>query len=173
MTEQNAVNESTLTPQLMGAAASRLVGASIGDIATVFSRSPAQKHYTFADMEWMVLPPVYMGQFYVAEMVHAESGLHAPIAAATWAFVSAEVDQRIRANPASRIRLRPDEWTSGGIGWIVDLAGPPNGVMAAVDWMLAGPFKDREASLIVFDARGQTRIESLKTFAAAAHGSPP
>ena len=34
---------------------SKLVSASIGDIAVVFSKSAAHKHYTFADLEWMIL----------------------------------------------------------------------------------------------------------------------
>jgi len=70
------------------------VAASIGDISTVFSRSPAHKLFTFADMDWMVLPSVFRGQFHVAEIANNDSGLHAPIAVATRAFVSEEVGQR-------------------------------------------------------------------------------
>ena len=85
----------------MGAAASKLVVASIGDISTVFNRSPAHKHYTFADVDWVALPPVFKGRFHVAEIADMQSGLNPPIAAATWAFVLPKVGQRIRTDPAS------------------------------------------------------------------------
>ncbi|WP_158816036.1 toxin-activating lysine-acyltransferase [Methylocapsa sp. S129] len=56
----------SLDPALVGAAASKLFAASIGDIVVVLSRSPAHKHYSLAHIEWMALPPVAAGQFYVA-----------------------------------------------------------------------------------------------------------
>ena len=92
----------------------------------------------------MILPPVLSGQFYVAELANKETGFHAPIAVATWAFVSEEIDKRLQSDPAPRIRLRPEEWRSGDIGWIVDLAGDPRGIQGALEWLKAGPFKDKE-----------------------------
>ena len=47
----------------VGAAISKLISASIGDLVVVMSKSPAHKHYSLADIEWMVLPPVLAGQF--------------------------------------------------------------------------------------------------------------
>ena len=49
----------------VGAGLSNLVSASAGEIAMVFSRSPAHKHFSLADIEWMILPAVVRGQFYV------------------------------------------------------------------------------------------------------------
>lgn len=63
-----------IPPQAVGAAVSKLISATIGEIAVIFSRSPAHKHHTFADLEWMVLPAVLTGQVYVAEMMHNERG---------------------------------------------------------------------------------------------------
>jgi hemolysin-activating ACP:hemolysin acyltransferase len=40
----------------VGAAASKLFAASVGDMVVVLSRSPSHKHYSLADIEWMVLP---------------------------------------------------------------------------------------------------------------------
>ena len=165
VTDQNADAPPVLSPQLMGAAASKLVAASIGDIAMVFSRSPAHKHYSLADIEWMILPAVFSAQFYVAEIAHTENGLHAPIAVATWAFVSEEVDRRIRETPGQRIRLRPDQWKCGDIAWIVDLAGNPRGIAKAVEWLRAGPFKERDAWLALPDGRGGARVETIACLA--------
>jgi len=48
---------------------------------------------------------------------------------------------------------------------IVDLAGDPSGIRAALGWLQAGPFKQREAWLVVSDRRGMARIEPLTTVA--------
>lgn len=138
----------------IGAATSKLIAASIGDIVTVFSRSPAHKHFSLADIEWMVLPAVLNGQFYVAEFAHKETGFRATIAVMTWAFVSEEVDRRICDNPSRSIRLRPEEWESGGAAWIADLVGDPRGIAGAVEWLNADPFKERNANIAVRDATG-------------------
>jgi hemolysin-activating ACP:hemolysin acyltransferase len=145
----------------LGAAVSKLVAASVGDIAVVFSRSPAHKHYSLADIEWMILPPVFNGQFYVAEAASAESGFRAPIAIATWAFVSEEVDHRLCADSAPRVRLRPDEWKGGEIAWIVDLAGNPRGVAGALQWLKSGPFKDKDAKVSAPRGDGRIQVETL------------
>ena len=149
-----------LDKRLLGAAAAKLVAASIGDSAIVMSRSPAHKHFSLADIEWMILPPVLTGQFYVAEMAHEETGFHVPIALATFAFVSEDVDHRLQSDLSRAPRLRPDEWQSGEIGWIIDLAGDPRGISAALEWLKAGPFKARSAKLILRDGAG-ARVETL------------
>ncbi len=46
----------SIPPAQLGAAASKLVAASIGDIAMVLSRSLAHRHFLTAYIEWMVLP---------------------------------------------------------------------------------------------------------------------
>ena len=68
----------------LGAAASALVSAAIGEIAVVYSRSPEHKHYSLADIEWLILPAVLRGQFYVAQAARKDSGFRAPIPVATW-----------------------------------------------------------------------------------------
>ena len=152
------------------AAASKLFAASVGDIVSVFSRSPAHKHYSLADIEWMVLPAVAAGQFYVVEAADKERGFRAPIAVATWAFVSEEVDRRLRGDLSRPIRLRPDEWKSGEIGWIVDLVGAPTGMRQALTWLREGPFKERKAKLVTGagTGTGRARVETLDSLAIGA-----
>jgi len=142
--------------------------ASLGEIAYVYSRSPALNHHSLADMEWQILPAVLNGQFYVVTAANDLTGLPAPIAAATWAFVSPEVDARLTSNP-SRIRLRPREWKCGEIGWIVDWAGDPPGVAAAIAWLKAGPFKDKNAKIVVRELCGPAHVTTLDDVAAASH----
>jgi cytolysin-activating lysine-acyltransferase len=150
-----------------GAAASKLVAASIGDIAVVLSRSPAHKHYSLADIEWMILPPVFNGQFYVAEAANAETGFRAPIAVATWAFVSDEVDRRLSAEATPRVHLRPDEWRCGEIAWIIDLAGSRHGVAGTLQWLKSTLFKDKDAKVLARDAKGMAHPATLDPLASA------
>ena len=140
--------------------------ASIGEIAVVYSRSPALSHYSLADTEWLILPAILNSQFYVVKAASDLTGFHAPIAAVTWAFVSPEVDARLSSAPSHRSRLGPREWKCGEIGWIVDWAGEPPGVAAAIAWLKAGPFKDRGAKIIVRELAGLARVTTLDAVAA-------
>src|SRR5689334_14414833 len=78
-------------------------------IVSVLMRSPHYKHYTLADLEWLVLPPLVAGQFSVAEASIGASGPKVPAAIALWASVSAEVDKRLSGDLSAPMRLRPDE----------------------------------------------------------------
>jgi cytolysin-activating lysine-acyltransferase len=151
----------SLDPTQVGAALSKLFAASIGDMVVVLSRSPAHKHYSLADIEWMVLPPASAGQFYVAEAADKERGFRAPIAIVTWAFVSEEVDVRLQHAAGQLIRLRPDEWKSGDIAWLIDAAGDAAGVRSALQWLAAGPFKERSLKMTVRGADGVAGVTTL------------
>jgi len=144
----------------VGAAFSKLFAASIGDMVVVLSRSPAHKHYSLADIEWMVMPPVSMGQFYVVEATDTKHGFRSPVAAVTWAFVSDEVDQLLQKQAESLRRLRPDQWNCGAIGWLLDAAGDVDGVRKALQWLAEGPFKERPLKMTVHGA-GATKVTTL------------
>jgi hypothetical protein len=58
---------------------------------------------------------------------------------------------------------------SGEIAWIVDLVGAPVGIAKAVEWLKAGPFKEREAVLISRDRSGP-RVVTLDEFAVNGRG---
>jgi hemolysin-activating ACP:hemolysin acyltransferase len=146
----------------VGAALTKLFAASIGDMVVVLSRSPAHKHYSLADIEWMVMPPVSLGQFYIVEAMDKKRGFRAPIAAVTWAFVSEEVDRRLtEQGVGSPVRLRPDEWKSGEIAWLIDAAGSGEGFNTALRWLLAGPLKQRSVKAALRDTDGARRIKVL------------
>ena len=68
-----------------------------------------------------------------------------------------------------RIRLRPNEWKCGEIGWIVDWAGDPPGVATAIAWLKAGPFKHRNAKIVVRELSGLAHVTTLDDVAAATH----
>ena len=97
-THQASVDGREPPPKQVAAAMSKLISASIGEIAVVFARAEATKHHQLADIEWLIMPAVLSGQFYVVEATDKQSGVSAPVAAVTWARVSAEVDQRLTEN---------------------------------------------------------------------------
>jgi hypothetical protein len=82
-------------------------------------------------------------------------------AVATWALVSEEVDRRLREQAGRHLRLRPDEWTSGEIGWLIDAVGRPVDVRSAMQWLAGGPFKERPLNVIVRDAQGAASATTL------------
>ena len=154
----------------LGAAASKMFAASIGEIVTILSRSPAHKHYSLADIEWMVLPPVAAGQFYVVETAHQQQGFRAPIAFVAWAFVSEEVDARLSAQVGGpRVLLRPDEWMSGDVAWLIFAVGHADGVNEALRWLKEGPFRDRPLKLVA--ETEDRKVQSLHDLALVTRGA--
>ncbi|MDB5394410.1 MAG: ltxC [Rhodospirillales bacterium] len=82
-----------------------------GEIVWLMTQSPAHKHYSLVDLEWMVMPALLLQQF---RLFHDKGR---PVGAALWAFLSQEGEAKL---PNSPLRLRPDEWKSGiGVGWSI------------------------------------------------------
>ena len=79
-------------------------------VISVLMRSPHYKHYTLADLEWLVVPPLLAGQCAVMEATI--NGRQVPVAVALWASVSQEVDKRLSENLTAPVKLRPEEWQS-------------------------------------------------------------
>ena len=98
---------------------------AFAQIVSLLMRSPLYRHFAIADLEWLVIPPLATGMFALAEMKAQANGPSFPAAAVLWASVSPEVDARLSANLSAPIRLRPDEWRSGELLWIVAVAGDP------------------------------------------------
>ena len=115
---------------------------ALAQIITLMLQSPTHRHYSLSDLEWMVLPPLKLGQVAMAETKPDQSGSRQPLAVMFWATVSTEVDRRISSNLSAPIRLRPDEWRSGDILWIADMIGDMSAGHALVknvlDTTLAG-----------------------------------
>ena len=155
--------------QQLGSAASKLVSASIGDMAVVFSRSKSHQHYALADIQWMIVPPVVLGQFYVAELAHKEHGVRAPVAVlpeaskknVTWAHVSGEIDERLRASGGERIRLAPAEWKSGDITWLIDMAGEPRALAATLRKLNETAFANKQVYVWTIGSSGEKQVLML------------
>ena len=110
---------------------SKLHTANFGGAVALFMRSPAHKHYTLADLEWLLIPPLRHNQFMAAE-VKLPSGEAVPAALVLWARVSAEMDARLSAATVYPIRLHPNDWQSGDVFWIVDAVGDTKAVRTII-----------------------------------------
>ena len=132
---------------------SKMVSASFGEMVTLLMKSPHYRHYNLSDLEWFLIPPLLTNQFLVVEVqlktpaskgdeqkspdqvdkAEAEgpiadreaghSGVRIPIGMALWAKVSPEIDAKLSESLDSPIKLRPDEWRSGQINWLIEMIG--------------------------------------------------
>src|SRR5262249_22444101 len=116
---------------------------AFAQIVSVLARSPSHKFFTLADLEWLVIPPLTTNQFAVAEAKLQADGPSFPVAIALWASVAPEVDKRLSENLNAPIRLRPDEWRSGEILWLVDAIGDARVLPGFLQRLRATVWKDR------------------------------
>jgi cytolysin-activating lysine-acyltransferase len=142
--------------------------AAYGEIVSVLSRSPQHRDRSLADLEWLAAPAVMTGQFSLAEAQMKGRGLIAPIGLAMWAHVSADVDRRLTENIANAVRLKPEEWKSGDILWLVDAVGDGRVIEAMLKRLVATEWKGREARM-----RARTKDGTFKVgVITAASGAP-
>src|SRR5215470_16797533 len=134
---------------------------AFAQIVSVLMRSPRYRHYTLGDLEWLVVPALATGQWRVVGAQSKQNGVSIPVAVALWAMVSAEVDKKLSENLHVPIRLRPDEWRSGDILWLVDAVGDPRAVPQVLKQLLETSFKGREAKVRAAGEDGKITVRRL------------
>lgn len=144
------------------AVTSKLVSASFGEIVSVLMRAQPYRQYMLQDLEWLVVPAVTTNQFMLAEARSKESGFISPIGVVLWAHVSPEVDQRLMTSLGEPVRLRPDEWRSGPIAWMVDAVGAPQIVQSLVKRMHDQVFKGAPVKVRVSGPDGTPQVRVLQ-----------
>jgi cytolysin-activating lysine-acyltransferase len=108
---------------------SQAMAAAYGEIVALLARSPKYRHFSLADLEWLVVPALLANQFrIVSGKVKGQAGLQVPLGVAFWAFVSPEVAAKLDAQQrdGAMFRLAPQEWKSGDVPWLLDIVAPPN-----------------------------------------------
>lgn len=89
--------------------------AVFGQVVWLMMNIPAYRHVFLTDLEWMVLPPILLGQH---RLFRAENRI---VAFAAWAYLSEAAETRLQEpNP----RLAPADWKSGDRLWLVDVFAP-------------------------------------------------
>src|SRR5262245_29209042 len=146
---------------------------AFAQIVSILMHSPRYRHYTLGDLEWLVLPPLLTGQCSVAEAKSKENGASVPVAVALWASVSPEVDRRLAENLNTPIRLRPDEWRSGEILWLIDAVGDRRVVPGLLKQLADNTLKGREIKVRGRGEGGKVEVKNLQaTLQQAAAAAP-
>ncbi len=101
---------------------------SFGQVVMSMMVLPRYRHQTVMDLNHMVLEPLIRDRIAMAYSsgAKAEPGQPGPDVAgmAIWASVSEEADARIREQIKAGVfpvRLKPEDWTSGNINWLLDV----------------------------------------------------
>jgi cytolysin-activating lysine-acyltransferase len=126
---------------------------AMGHALWLMMQSPLHRHLFIADLEWMLVPPVALGQFRLWRQENR------PIGFVTWALVGPEVEERLRRGD---IRPKPNEWKSGEAAWLMDTILPFGGADAAVKETKQMVFPDRPVNVVKFTADRRMVVEQLK-----------
>jgi hemolysin-activating ACP:hemolysin acyltransferase len=140
---------------------------SFAQIVTVLMRSPHYRHYTLGDLEWLVIPPLVTGQCIVANTSLKQNGVTVPVAVALWASVSPDVDKKLSENLHLPIRLRPDEWRSGDVLWLIDAVGDSRAVPQLLKQLVETRFKGREVKFRIPGENGKVTVQRIAETASA------
>lgn len=87
----------------------------LGPAMWLYARDDRKKYTFIAEQDWLLTPPIVLDQckLYTRDEI--------PWAFCTWAFVSDEIDARLRSGMP---RIAPHEWKSGAHPWIIDIVTP-------------------------------------------------
>ena len=112
-------------------------------MSPLLTKSPAHKHFSLADLEWLLLPPVALNQFALAD-TKLPNGGSVLAGFVLWARVAPDVDARLTQNQRYPVRLHPNEWRSGDILWIVDAVGNPKMVQNIIAELAKSTFAGKQ-----------------------------
>lgn len=132
----------------------------------VLMRDTNYKNLRLADLEWLVVPPMLLGQSRVALMRPRADGPLVPAAVALWARVSAEVDKRLTDHLDKPPLLNAGEWNSGNIIWLITLAGAPGALASFVPQLRQSVFKDQPVKVRAQDKDGKTLVQVMPPLSA-------
>lgn len=92
--------------------------ATRGHVAWLMAKEPEYREYPLAAMTHWLEVPIGLGQI----QVFFDPVMHTPVGYVTWAWLSAEVEERWKNDPS--MLLHYSEWNEGDRLWIMDLVAP-------------------------------------------------
>lgn len=145
------------------AAGAKMAAAAFGEITAMLMRSPGHKHFSLADLEWLLLPAVVSNQFAVAgTKAKGNAAMTLPVGVAFWARVSDEVDQELSSNLDRPLRLRPDQWSSGDNFWLIDVVATAEVGRALINQLSRTVFVGKSFKMRTADADGNRSVRVMK-----------
>ena len=148
------------------AATSKAMMAALGEVVALLMRLPQYKHYTLAELEWLVMPALVTGQFSLATAQSKANGLTSPVGLVMWATVSDAVDKRLNAATAEPIRLKPHEWKSGDNIWLVIAAGDGRVVQGLLQRLQEKEWAKKPAKYFARTPENKSTVATLENKAA-------
>jgi len=139
-----------------------------GEVVSVMMRAQQFRDLPLKQLQEVVVPPLMLGQFLVAEAQSKAEGFVTPVAAALWARVSKEVDQRLSQNLEGPVQLAPKDWNSGDIGWLIVLVGNVQALAPLLKQLQETTFKGRPVKM---RARGKDGKRVVTTLSGQAKGA--
>lgn len=130
MTREKDARPAPLSPEMLSKIATlrAQVRESFGAVVMAMMALPRYRHQTLADLQTLVLEPLIRDRIAMAQATAAtDTGPADLTGIAIWASVSEEVDTRIREQVkagAFPVRLKPEDWNSGPINWLLDVMAP-------------------------------------------------
>ena len=101
---------------------------NFGKVVMAMMMLPRYRQQTLGDLQHLLLEPLIRDRVAIAYPGKTEDDQLADISGvAIWASVSEEVDLAIREQVKAGVfpvRLKPDDWTSGSISWLLDVIAP-------------------------------------------------
>ncbi len=108
---------------------SRTIGSMMGEVVWLMTQSQAHKFLSLADLEWLLMPPIILGQYKLFRDANKK-----PMGAALWGYLNEEAEQKLKTVG----RLAPQDWgnkanldqqkgliaNEGGTLWLVELVAP-------------------------------------------------
>lgn len=110
---------------------------TFGKVVLAFAASPRHRHLSVGELLPLVFHPLLHDRVAIAHAAKAKAKFDEGnlVGIAIWASVSEQVDAKIREQIKAGVfpvRLKPDDWTSGKINWLLDLVAPSPQLATAV-----------------------------------------
>jgi hemolysin-activating ACP:hemolysin acyltransferase len=145
---------------MASAAQHQQFAALFSQAVAVLMRDKNYQHMPLKELEHL-LPPIMVGQCAIANTKAGAEGPLVPVALALWAKVSPEVDRRLGENLDKPIGLRPNEWTSGNIPWLVTIAGASQVLAPFLKQLCEKEFPGKPVKLRASDEAGVRSVQIL------------
>lgn len=143
--------------------------ATFGRVLALMMASPRHSTMTLAEANASIAPPLALGQIAMMGAKAVDGGPVALAAAAWWAYVSPEVDQRLTASREPHMKLLPNEWNSGDQPWIIEALGEQRLVSELIKTLAEKHFIGKPAKLRAVLPDGRVAVGRLEPRPPGAH----
>ncbi len=141
---------------------SQRLAVAVGELVGLMLRSQRHRERRIADLRWLAMPAIRLGQYAMVTAQSKSHGYTAPVAAVLWARVSETIDKRLSESLAEPIRLGPREWRSGEILWLVDAIGDDAAIAALVKRLRSKEWMGKAVKARVTDAKGEVKVRTIQ-----------